>query len=107
MDIERYRRQLTSIVNRKRALVFIGKVEEKRYMLTLSSFTGVRTLFHISKQEPITIHLEKEIDKGELELVFVAEEELVALKEGTNHLPAGSYRVRVLGEGATGRLSLY
>jgi len=107
MDIERYRRQLTSIVNRKRALVFIGKIKDKRYEVTLASFTGVRTLFRINKQEPITINLEREIDKGELELVFVAKQELVVLKEGTNHLPAGSYRVRVLGEGATGRLSLY
>ena len=107
MDIERYRKQLLSIVNRKRALVFIGKVKDRRYELSFSSFTGVRTLFRVNKKEPMTIHLERDIAKGELEVAFITKEKVMILNEGVNQVAAGQYRIRVLGEGATGRLSLY
>gem|GEM_PF-5028501 len=107
MDIEKYREQLKSQWNRKKALLFVGKAKDRRYELRFASFTGVKTLFRLALKKPNAINLERQIEKGEIEMVFVANETIIQLKDGSNHIPEGSYRVRVLGDKASGMLLLY
>lgn len=106
MDINKYSKKIMSIWNSKRALLFVGVVNNKAFELKVKKFSGIRTLFRINCGEEKIIHLDKHIELGEMEVLAVNKETIIKIVSGDNTLPIGKYRIRVLGESASGNIKL-
>ncbi len=104
MDIELYRPKLLRFWSNSRAFTFIGHLKNKEYHLSFSRFTGIKTLTRLHRMKEFNLFLEKTITQGDFELVLVNREHIIVLKAGTNLIVPGHYRLRIIGDHASGNL---
>jgi len=106
-------RKLSSIVNRKKALVFIMKYKNQVLTCETKKFTGVRTIAKIKSPNNAEVFIEFEVIQGRGKLIFIKDKKVYPLIEGNykNKIlfpkEAGLFRLRIVGDNLESKLKIY
>jgi len=106
-------RKLSSIVNRKKALVFIMKYKNQVLTCETKKFTGVRTIAKIKSPNNAEVFIEFEVIQGRGKLIFIKQHKVYPLIEGQYKgkilLPkeTGLFRLRIAGDNLDSKLKIY
>jgi hypothetical protein len=85
-----------------------GGVEDNNALLRFKGFEGIDTLFVFTAEESVTISVYENVQNGKFKVVLVDPYNQVIELHQTTTLSCveGQYKVKVVGEGATGTISI-
>ena len=100
--------KIINLTDEKTYEVYDGGVENENALLRFKDFEGIDTLFVFSGEESVTITVYENVLEGKFKVVLIDPyDQVVELHETvTLSCLEGQYRVKVVGEGASGTISV-
>ena len=96
-------KKLTSLINRKRAIVFMVKYKQNSLLCKTKKFSGVRTIGRVKCKESQSFFLDLKISQGQAKVILIKDKKVYPLIEGSYQgrlstvLAEGKYRIRIAG----------
>ncbi len=100
--------KIVNLTDEKTYEVYDGGVEDENALLRFEGFKGIDTLFVFSGEESVTITVYQNVLEGKFKVVLIDPyDQVIELHETvTLSCLEGQYRVKVVGEDASGTISV-
>lgn len=103
-------KKLISLINRKRALLFILKIKNKVLKCITKKYTGVKTIGRAKFEKEKVLHIELNVSSGKAKVILIKNKKIKTIAEnnfiGDVKIENGKYRLRIVGENSNLNLKI-